>query len=118
MADTKLTPGETIICGILGSLLVGLLAPFLFILCFLVTLFHAWVLTYLWEWFVVPLEVVQIDIWQAFGLTLIAHLLAHEGHPEKDISGFKLALNNVLAPLIILFFGWVVHTFCGNGWPF
>lgn len=51
-------------------------------------LLRAWVLSYLWLWFVVPLGAPPVVLWHAFGLVFLVSLLGagnnHRPYPEPE----------------------------------
>ena len=72
-------------------------------------LLRGWVLTKLWEWFVVPgfgLEPISIPI--AYGLALVVTLLnpTLSEHDSRDI--WEAVIFSILMPLFFLAIGWVV----------
>jgi hypothetical protein len=76
---------------------------------------NGWVLSILWAWFIVPLfHLPQLSLPAAIGLALIANMLRGFNAPqkdsdEKDKKWGTLLARIFLAPLFVLFFGWVVH---------
>lgn len=77
----------------------------------LLALLHAWVLSVLWTWFVVPLGVTGIGFAHAYGLTVFAHLLMYNanGSSAKSNAVLTAIVSSVLAPLLSLAFGAVAH---------
>lgn len=77
---------------------------------------EGWVITRLWEWFVVPqFGVAQISIAYAIGLSLVLSLLAYTpsvtrapGEEASFSAGFGVTF---VRPLLALLVGWVVHTY-------
>jgi len=82
------------------------------------TLMNGWVLSILWGWFVVPVfGISQISVLQAIGLTAIINMLkssrAKENNKGRETSEVivELFAITIIAPLISLFFGWIVYSF-------
>lgn len=65
--------------GMLSVLMLGILA-------FAVALvaLNGLMLSYLWQWFVVPLGVRAIGVPQAIGIAIIVSVLTYAGEPEKS----------------------------------
>jgi predicted phage tail protein len=82
-------------------------------------LFRAWALTVLWAWFLVPLGMVALSISSAIGISIIVGMftqhLAKESKDEKAKDTYELigdiAGRAIGAPLLSLFFGWIVTLF-------
>ena len=86
---------------IFGFLLIGVLA-----------VWRAFALTYLWQWFIVPLGVPAIGLWHAAGISIIVAYLTYENAAKDKEDGVSTALAmGFLMPAFALFFGWLYHTF-------
>jgi hypothetical protein len=94
------------------SILKILLAP-------LAAIWGGYVLTVLWEWFVVPVfGLPQLGIAQGLGLWLVVGYLTHQVSWQKeadelnDVSVETLKMiNPFLSPALTLFIGWVYTLF-------
>jgi hypothetical protein len=75
-------------------------------------LLSGFVLTYLWNWFVVPLDVYQIGIAQALGLTVTARVLAGTAKLSREKKSWETeAWQGILIPLVVWGTAWVIHLF-------
>jgi hypothetical protein len=90
-----------IILGVLGTVV-------------LMALFRAFVFTYLWGWFIVPLGAPHIGIAHAMGLALIVGLLTarpdledHEGEAAKRFG--KAISQGVIGALVVWGMGFILH---------
>lgn len=76
---------------------------------------QAFLLTYLWGWYAVPLGLHGIGIPQAFGLCLLADFFKTHRVPKKNetsrFMAYKTLMGGVVAPTLIWFVGWLVHFF-------
>lgn len=83
-----------------------------------VALLQAWALTFLWGWFVVPLNrslPQEIGLWHALGIVLLISLFGdYWGQDQDDETnlGYKIVI--ALRTLLILGAGWYVHYLMGN----
>ncbi|MNQ61249.1 hypothetical protein D3C85_755610 [compost metagenome] len=77
-----------------------------------IALYHAFVLSTLWAWFVVPLGAIKISLAHAYGLSLIpAVLLGSRGiHAPAEQKKQNIA-TALLIPAFALFFGWIALGF-------
>jgi hypothetical protein len=81
-------------------------------------LLHGWVLSILWGWFLVPLEIPAISVPAAMGISLIVGAMAHQ-HTPKDFFAksdtkeclWYLALKSWAAPFLTLGIGLCVKQF-------
>lgn len=80
-----------------------------------------WALSVLWGWFVVPVfNVPNLSIAQAVGLSCIVSFFKSykTGEPDKDKSWVDVAVGLIvsalLAPLLAVGFGWIVHLFLAH----
>ena len=94
-----------------------LLLVFGFILIPLLAIYHGWVLTILWGWFVAPtFHLPELNIAVAIGLSLIVGMFrGYTKSDNKDSQTTKDKTIGIIAilisPLLTLFFGWIVHMF-------
>ena len=96
-----------VLAGVLTTLGIMVLIPALLIY---VMLAYGYVLSCLWGWFVVPLGVVQINIWQAYGLSLILAMLTYKPDifkKEKQDLDYGKALAGLTAPWFTLLLGYI-----------
>ena len=81
------------------------------------SILSGWVLSVLWEWFVVPtFSVSSLSIPVAIGISLVIGMLTKEGKPrdDKKKDTYELVgeiLGTVFAPLVTLIVGWIVYSF-------
>jgi hypothetical protein len=82
------------------------------------TVLNGFVLTVLWRWFVLPVfkGAPALTIPTAIGLSLVVgYLTYHEDSGNDDLSvGERFIYSLVITvvyPLVMLFFGWIVHLF-------
>jgi len=94
--------------------IILLCGPLIVAFFVLISAYYAWVLTYLWAWFVVPLFGLPVlTLAQAFGLSLVIHYF----HPTTDFRELtskeskQLCLHYFAKPAVVLLFGWVVKTY-------
>lgn len=92
--------------------LVALLGPILFLP------FAAWagfVVSVLWGWFVVPLGVASIGVWQAAGIVVLVSFLVFDGTIPRDnekttVEKFVfVVLNGLILPAMVLGAGGLYH---------
>ena len=73
-----------------------------------------YVLSILWEWFIVPVFSLPIlPIVAAIGVSLLVAYLTHQ-YSISDIKNYDFTIGMIIAilkPIIALCFGWVVHSF-------
>lgn len=93
----------------LSVLLVGSIA-ILFFGMFL----NGWVISILWNWFLVPLDVMPIGILHACGLVMLVRLLVIDkglSFTQTKNTPIKNQFVISLTPLIVLLVGYVVHLY-------
>jgi hypothetical protein len=96
--------------------------PLIFLVCLGVIILNGWVLTYLWNWFVLPLfpQMPMLTLWPAVGLAIIVSYLTF--HPRTEIIkskdgkvyttvSFLKLIDGLLYPLYVLGFAWLVHRY-------
>jgi hypothetical protein len=89
---------------------IGVISPFaLALVVFPLILLRGWVLTLLWQWYIVPaFGVAPLRIVFAFGISLVVLSLTREGCQQKDDKPayikLALAFSN---PLLTLLLGWI-----------
>lgn len=81
----------------------------------LLTILNGWVLTKLWDWFVVPtFGLPVLGLAAGCGIALIVKFLTHQTtNNEKDIATFlsKSAANSIANSLVFLAVGWIISGF-------
>jgi hypothetical protein len=90
---------------------MGLLAIIILIVAGVVVLSIArgFVLSYLWQWFVVPFGLPNIGVAHAIGISLIVSFLTYEG-AKTDNKDVAEAISGPVIQLVVVFaFGWLVH---------
>lgn len=87
----------------------GVLSPFLLILLVVpLVLLKAWVLTYLWKWYVVPMfGLPPLRLVFAFGLSLTANYLLPSHTENGKQNGATLLVQLVISPFVALALGWI-----------
>lgn len=69
-----------------------------------------WVITKLWEWYVVPFEIPQITIAHAVGLDLlISYLTMHYTNTQRTLT--ERVMISIGTPLVFLLLGCIVNQF-------
>jgi hypothetical protein len=72
---------------------------------------YAWVLQWLWPWFVVPFGAPLISMPWAYGLALLGKLMVGVRNTKNEHGfGWTVALA-LLVPLMYLGLGWLAHQF-------
>ena len=94
------------------EILIGVLFAFGIVIG-LATL-RGFVAAYLWYWFVVPLGVAAISVPQAIGIALLLGMFTNNASKKDDDESMeekvgRLILLGVVAPLLTLLVGYVVH---------
>jgi len=86
----------------------GVFSPFLLILFIVpLILLKAWVLTWLWKWYVIPVfGLPPLRLVFAFGLSLTANYLLPNG-PSEKLKGPALLAQWIISPLVALALGWM-----------
>jgi hypothetical protein len=81
------------------------------ILGLLIAIMRGWVLTYLWQWFIVPFGLPEISILHAWGFAILIGMLTSPVNLKEDTQ--KTDLNKtiiaLIAPLISLGVGYLIH---------
>ena len=80
---------------------------------------HGWVLTVLWGWFIVPLDVPALNIPTVIGISLIVGLLTAKYKVDNKSKSETERKEDTIAGLIAIFFdpllvlsiGWIVRLF-------
>ena len=89
------------------------LAPVVIGVNLLFPVLNGFVLSIMWEWFVVPLGVEPVSLAHAIGITFIMNLLAKsvdkESLKKEDIN--KSYCRDFCKPILTLLFGWIVTFF-------
>jgi hypothetical protein len=88
----------------------GLFSPLIFLGFFVpMVLLKAWVLTYLWQWYVMPVfGVPPLRLVFAFGLSLtINYLLPHIDPPKEQEKTLAPMVKMILSPVLAILFGWI-----------
>ena len=98
----------------LGVLLITpIIAPLIFIITLPALLYKAWVITILWQWFVIPVfNLPPLPFGYAGGLLLIFYCLTASGDPPKrKYSKEEIVLvfiGPIMGPTASLAAGWIV----------
>lgn len=88
---------------------IGIVTTFA-ILFILAALIRGWVLSFLWDWFLVPLGLPAIGFWHSVGICLmVAFLTYHYYNFQRSQPNLNEALIYVFSPLAVLGIGWVIH---------
>lgn len=91
---------------------LGLLALLGFFIGYIIIVgyFRAFVLTKLWGYFLVPLGLMEVGIWHAWGLSLLVTLFTYQQPSNSEKTNFVSALiNPVLLSLIAWGIGALIH---------
>jgi hypothetical protein len=97
--------------------LIGLGCAFLMVAAVVEILLKGWVLTFLWEWFAVPLGLPPLGVAHAIGLAALVGLLTHQvsncQSEDKDISDAvgRWIGSGLIGPFLVLLIGYIVHSF-------
>lgn len=95
-------------------LLAAIAAAFIALMLAVGTVLNGWALTYLWDWFVVPIfHLPHLSIAYAAGLGLVISYLTHQGDyaKEEDNAAMQRVVNTLLQPPFAVGIGWVIHQF-------
>lgn len=81
-----------------------------------IAVLRGWVLSILWAWFLVPMGLPPISIPYAIGISLVFGMLAKDSYSKSDDDDtredtIKRLVGIYVAPLLILFIGWIVKQF-------
>lgn len=83
---------------------------FLVPIALLMTLLNAWVISYLWVWFAVPLGLPLLTISQLMGLLFIKTVAFYRYRSDiRTDKGIKLFFYTICNPLLILILGYIVR---------
>lgn len=94
-----------------SDIAIGVIAGLLIIPFVLFTgLFYAWVGSYLWLWFVVPLGMPLISVWHFWGLLLFRLFFHHEKISfDEKFDGWEFVGKTFFGPLLVLGTGYLIH---------
>ena len=100
---------------LLGILVLGGVAAFFAVLVGF-SIYRGWALSYLWQWFMVPIGIPTLSVPQCIGITLVVSFLTHQYYREpedKRETSEKIAAGVILilGPLLTLGFGWRVKQY-------
>ena len=102
----------------MGIVLTGCVGVFVLLAAYVVvaSIVRGWVLTYLWQWFILPVfDVRDITIVEAIGLSMVVTFLTVQQQQTKDErDGTEKASDLVAAiiyPFLVLVIAWIVHQF-------
>lgn len=79
-----------------------------------------WVLSAVWQWFVVPIGLPVIGIAHAIGISLTysaihgishAELYAIRQMKDKESTASRMLTSSYVAPMIVYAFAWIAHSF-------
>jgi len=66
----------------------------------------------LWGWFMVPtFGLPVISLVQAIGIALVISFLTQQHIPRDEDEKVKMIIHELLAPVVFVSIGWVVHLF-------
>ena len=97
----------------------------LVVITLIATIFHAWILTYLWTWFVVPwVHLPLLSVGYAYGLLLIVGFVADkdvkQNEKQDDSKGFEEIAGKCfslcirfISGALTLGFGYIIHLIIG-----
>jgi hypothetical protein len=76
-----------------------------------ISLFRAWVLQQLYKWFLLPLGLPHLNIWQIWGILLIVGLVTYDSNKarDKDSKWWSPFLGHVVAGLLTLLIGFIIQ---------
>lgn len=75
-------------------------------------LWKGYVLSILWDWFIVPVfHVSSIGIPLAIGITIVFNLLTNHNYRTEEGKEWEVIFKAFLGPLFLLGIGWVVKQF-------
>lgn len=102
----KVNEGEEV-----GTLATVIGLPFALALGVLAALYHGWVASKLWAWFVVPtFAAPALNVVQSSGILLIVGILRFDSDRRKTDNKASLILTRaVVGPGLYLLIGWVLH---------
>jgi hypothetical protein len=75
--------------------------------------YYGWALSQLWEWFVTPLGVPGVGIWEAAGFMVVVGLIKGTNNLKDDDDEYdtmKIAIY-LWAPVFAVFYGWIIFQF-------
>lgn len=92
------------------ALALSVLASFPFLV-----MLRGYMLSSLWEWFVVPLDVRPIGVVHAIGFSILVGIFTglkkNKESPDDLDAAVTELVTNVAALVLVFGFGWVVHLF-------
>ena len=105
---------------ILGTI-IGILLT-IFILIPILTVYsvvaQGFVISWLWEWYIVPLGMSSLTLIHAYGISLILYVTTHQHtvykNANNELSGEKIT-TGLIAPWWALLIGWILHTMFMGG---
>lgn len=77
---------------------------------------NGFVLSWLWQWFVVPLGVGQISIAQAFGLSLLVSYAVPTYQSKESTKFSEVVVKAMGKQSFALGFGWLAAWLMASGW--
>lgn len=77
----------------------------------LLGLLRGFVLTYLWQWFVVPFGAPEIRVIHAWGISILIAFLTYELNENVDSKPSERFAKSLLASLMVFFVGWILSHF-------
>lgn len=89
--------------AIIGIIVVSILS----------TLLNGFVFQTLWGWFIVPFGITPLGLAHAIGVALVIRFLTYQYDAQSDKADAFAngVLYAIVAPLIALLMGWIVHSF-------
>lgn len=78
-------------------------------------LYYSWAFYTLWNWFVAPLGVQEINMWHAYGIMMFLGLFTNKytgDYSTKSKSEtIKAFINQLSIPAISVFIGWLIKSY-------
>jgi hypothetical protein len=101
------TTALTAVMGILGAI------TFIVLISIYSMFVSAFVISYLWVWFLVPLGLKSLVFWHYAGISLIVGYLTHQADGDKikeeyKEDGYSKIVMALIKPWLILLFGYII----------
>ena len=77
-------------------------------LAIIVSLYKAFVFTFLWVWFIVPFGAPELTLMWSMGIILVVTTLTHQYKPSDDFQ-FKDFIHSMIVVSITWGLGWIYH---------
>ena len=107
---------ESILLGLLVIVGVIVAIAVFFAIVIGLSIYRGWALSYLWQWFMVPIGLPALSVPQCIGVALVITFLTHQYYREPedkrtDNEKITAGVITVLGPLVTLGFGWCVKQY-------